>query len=284
MSVGVPIRCFFSSDLHGRESRYSALFGQIEEERPDAVFLGGDLLPRRGDIRGFMEKWLIERPLSLKEKGSPGTELFVIMGNDDPRSYEPLFIEGHKKGAFRYVHLAKEPLGDLFVRGYSYVPPSPFMLKDWERYDVSRFTSVGCIPPEDGIFTTETDRRALLFETIKQDLGPLEDDPDIHRTLFLFHAPPSDTCLDRVDREGVLVDHAPVDVHVGSLAIREFIMNGQPLLTMHGHIHESTRITGEYMETLGRTPCMNGANDGPELSLVKFDTDDLSSIERVLVP
>ncbi len=278
------MRCLFSSDLHGRENRYSALFGLVERERPDAVFLGGDLLPRRGDVRAFIEKWLIDAPLSLRAKSSRPTELFVIMGNDDPRSFEPLFIEGHERGAFRYVHMAKEPLGDLFVRGYSYVPPSPFMLKDWERYDVSRFTSVGCIPPEEGIFTTETDRRSLLFETIEKDLATMEDDPDIDRTLFLFHAPPSDTCLDRVDREGVMVDHAPVDLHVGSLAIRRFIERCQPMIAMHGHIHESTRVTGRFMERLGRTPCLNGANDGPELSIVRFDTCDLSSIERSLVP
>ena len=37
--------CFFSSDLHGHKDRYQKLFQAITDERPDAVFLGGDILP-----------------------------------------------------------------------------------------------------------------------------------------------------------------------------------------------------------------------------------------------
>ncbi|RKZ10960.1 hypothetical protein DRQ32_06615, partial [bacterium] len=37
--------CFFVSDLHGRSNRYEALWKAISDDRPDAVFLGGDLMP-----------------------------------------------------------------------------------------------------------------------------------------------------------------------------------------------------------------------------------------------
>ena len=37
--------CFFVSDLHGKIARYNKLFSQILAEEPEAVFLGGDLLP-----------------------------------------------------------------------------------------------------------------------------------------------------------------------------------------------------------------------------------------------
>ena len=37
--------CFFVSDLHGRIDRYNTLFEAIADEKPAAVFLGGDLLP-----------------------------------------------------------------------------------------------------------------------------------------------------------------------------------------------------------------------------------------------
>jgi Icc-related predicted phosphoesterase len=68
-----------------------------------------------------------------------------------------------------------------------------------------------------------------------------------------------------------MVDHAPLDVHVGSIAIRRFIEARQPLLTLHGHDHESARLTGAWKERIGRTVCLSAAHDGPELALVRFD-------------
>ena len=35
----------FASDLHGSLPRYERLFAEIRERRPEAVLLGGDLLP-----------------------------------------------------------------------------------------------------------------------------------------------------------------------------------------------------------------------------------------------
>ena len=35
----------FVSDLHGKKRRYNTLFKIIEKEKPDSIFLGGDLLP-----------------------------------------------------------------------------------------------------------------------------------------------------------------------------------------------------------------------------------------------
>lgn len=38
-----------------------------------------------------------------------------------------------------------------FATSYnSRTPISPFLLKDWEHYDVSRYVDLGCISPEDG--------------------------------------------------------------------------------------------------------------------------------------
>ncbi len=45
-----------------------------------------------------------------------------------------------------------------------------------------------------------------------------------------------------------MVDHVPLDVHVGSIAIRRFIEARQPLAALHGHVHESARLTGAWRE------------------------------------
>jgi len=80
-----------------------------------------------------------------------------------------------------------------------------------------------------------------------------------------------------------MIDHAPMDVHVGSIAIQRFIKRKQPLITLHGHIHESSRITGSWMDREGGTFMFSAAHDGPELALIRFDPDDPESATRELL-
>ena len=80
-----------------------------------------------------------------------------------------------------------------------------------------------------------------------------------------------------------MVDHAPVDVHIGSIAIRRFIEERRPFLTLHGHAHESARLTGSWRERIGDTWCFNAAHDGPELAVVSFPLDDPEAAERTLL-
>ncbi|MBU1064014.1 GNAT family N-acetyltransferase, partial [bacterium] len=53
----------------------------------------------------------------------------------------------------------------------------------------------------------------------------------------------------------------------------QIIENQQPLITLHGHVHESTRITGQWRDRIGRTHLFSAAHDGPELAVVRFDPD-----------
>ena len=80
-----------------------------------------------------------------------------------------------------------------------------------------------------------------------------------------------------------MIDHAPVDVHIGSIAIKRFIKKEQPLITLHGHAHESTRLTGFWKERFGKTISFNASHDGPELSVIRFNTDNLDNATRSLI-
>jgi len=51
---------------------------------------------------------------------------------------------------------------------------------------------------------------------------------------------------------------------------------------MHGHIHESTRITGSWTDQLGETVMFNAANDKKDLSVIKFDLADPKNACRKL--
>jgi Icc-related predicted phosphoesterase len=89
--------------------------------------------------------------------------------------------------------------------------------------------------------------------------------------------------LDRAALDGREVDHVQMDLHVGSIAIRKMIEEKQPPLTLHGHIHESARITGNWRDRIGRTICLSAAHDGPELALIKFRAEDPGEAKRILL-
>ncbi|MBX7112493.1 MAG: metallophosphoesterase [Dehalococcoidia bacterium] len=284
--------CFFASDLHGDERRYRKLIDAIERERPAGVFLGGDLLPSglfhfttpSLSHRDFVGDFLASEFLAVRARlRTAAPEVFLVLGNDDARIEEAALLEGATRGAWHYAHGRRMAFGAHDVLGYAYVPPTPFALKDWERYDVSRFVDPGCVSPEEGRRTVPVSEREARWSTIAQDLAALAADASLDRTIGLFHAPPYDTPLDRAALDERRFEHVPLDVHVGSIAIRRFIEERSPLVTLHGHVHESARLTGTWRCRIGRTHAFTAAHDGPELALVRFDPGDLEAATRELV-
>jgi Icc-related predicted phosphoesterase len=209
--------------------------------------------------------------------------VFVIPGNDDPKSEDGAFRAGETAGVWEFLDGRVTDLGGHRVFGYPYVPPTPFQLKDWERYDVSRYTDPGCVSPEEGARTAAVRPGEIRHATIAGDLATLTGDEDLSKALFLFHSPPYRTHLDRAALDGKMIDHVPLDVHVGSIAVKRLIENRQPLITMHGHVHESARITGEWRDRIGETHLFGAAHHGPELALVRFDPADPDAATRELL-
>ena len=92
--------CFFVSDLHGRTDRYQKLFTAIADERPAALFLGGDLLPSglaawtAFDVshKDFINDFLVVEFKKLQRAlGADYPRVFLILGNDDGRFPETTF-------------------------------------------------------------------------------------------------------------------------------------------------------------------------------------------------
>jgi len=279
-------QCFFISDLHGHIDRYEKLIKEIREHQPELVFFGGDLLPhgmKRNLKDDFTDSYLFSKFNNLMEEmGDDYPRVYLILGNDDPWPEEKKFIELGKTGVWQYLHNRKDTYADFTFYGYANVPPTPFRYKEWERYDVSRFVDPGCIAPEDG-YHSEENKVDFAFATIKDELKALTSDDPMDKSVFIFHSPPYKTFLDRAALDGQMVDHVPMDVHVGSIAIMRFIKERQPWLTMHGHIHESSRITGQWRQQFGITNACSAAWHGPELALVEFDLDDPSNARRRII-
>jgi Icc-related predicted phosphoesterase len=284
--------CFFVSDLHGHADCYQKLFSLIEHDPPLAVFLGGDLLPsglfnfsaQRGIHTDFVNRVMGTGFAGLRERlGTAYPHVFLILGNDDGRFEELAILDLATQKLWQYAHERCIQLGAFRVFGYSYVPPTPFLLKDWERYDVSRFVDPGCSSPEEGYYSVPVAEDEKRWRTIQQDLIQLTANEPLEQAIFLFHAPPYQTKLDRAALDGQMFEHTRLDVHVGSIAIRRFIETRQPYITLHGHIHESARLTGAWQERIGKTCCFSAAHDGPELAVVRFDLQHPERATRELL-
>ena len=79
--------------------------------------------------------------------------------------------------------------------------------------------------------------------------------PDMSRAVFNFHAPPYGTGLDEapaLDGNMRPIHGGAVMKPVGSTAVKAAILKYQPILSVHGHIHESKGVL-----RLGRTLSMN---------------------------
>jgi Icc-related predicted phosphoesterase len=289
------LNCFFVSDLHGRVDRYESLFECLARECPAALFIGGDILPSpfaalRGGYelpyKDFIRDYLVKKFQELKQrlKGSY-PRVFAILGNDDAKMEEPKMWEAEEQGLWEYCHNRCIQWDEFTVYGYTYIPPSPFRLKDWERLDVTDYVRPGCLAPGDerSAFTVRVDEHEIRTATIETDLQELVGEDHLEKSIFLFHSPPHRCKLDRAALDGHRIDDLQVDVHVGSTAIRRFIQKRQPLITLHGHIHESTRLTGAWRENFNGTTAFNASHDGRELALVRFDPYQPAKASRELL-
>ena len=243
------MKLLYASDLHGNRVLFERLLKRAAEKDVEAVVIGGDLCPRGGatlkEWIAFQRSFLQDYLLSLFKgfRGAhPSKGIYLIMGNDDFRVNADVFLHAEAEGILKFIHMKKEDLGDgMSICGYSFVNSTPFRLKDWEKKDYPdseipqqlSLEVLRSVPEEVG--------------TISEDMGKLSKICDPAKTVYVIHAPPLNTNLDIITS----------GEHVGSKAIREFIEKHSPLATLHGHIHESPKMSGSWMDVIGSTVCIN---------------------------
>jgi Icc-related predicted phosphoesterase len=108
---------------------------------------------------------------------------------------------------------------------------------------------------------------------------------NIPTAVFCIHVPPYDSMIDHAPRITkdleYVVDGGHIDmVPVGSTAVRKIIEKYQPLLGLHGHIHESAGFV-----RIGRTQCLNPGSEYAEGILrgflVEIDGAKITRLQRV---
>ena len=260
---------FFTSDLHGQGALYEQLVANIATRLPRAVLIGGDLAPHAAGIDGvalqrvFLQGFLVEFARRVKES-SPETELLLMMGNDDWAANLDC-LERHDGDLWRVLHGRAFEVDGVRVAGLSWVPITPFAMKDWERWEDGEEESParldGWVSGPAGLAPRRFDH-ASRRPTIAEALDELAAMTPAAETLFVLHSPPRDTLCD--------LTHAKV--HVGSRALRHFVERHQPPLVLAGHIHESPRVSSSYRDRIGRSLVVNPGQFGtPRLCGVWFD-------------
>lgn len=203
---------------------YRAEPGELEGRQADgtldALFL--ELMSAR--LRG----WLALADERLRPKGIP---LYFMLGNDDPVQLRPILDEApwgtHAEGRV----IAIDDDHEMLSWGYSNITP---FHSHREQTEPELAASIGAMVRELG---------------------------DPSRAIFNLHVPPIDSGLDdapmldadlTVQQSLGQVRFAPA----GSSAVRDAITDVQPLLGLHGHIHESSGI-----RRIGRTIAINPGSD-----------------------
>ncbi|HPT73265.1 MAG TPA: hypothetical protein PLE74_13400 [Candidatus Cloacimonadota bacterium] len=193
------MKAIYATDLHGDTTFYEKLRSQILQIQPAFLFLGGDLFPNGNGLMAllqynyddfvtdFLVPWCKSIKRTLKQNYP---SIFLIMGNDDS-ALEEINLRAHPE-LWTYCHNQCIQTNHFSILGYNCIPPSPFMNKDWERYDVSRFVDPGCVPPEEGHHSYPPDEYGFQ-KTIELELSEFDSICDFQNTICLFHSPPYNT-------------------------------------------------------------------------------------------
>jgi Icc-related predicted phosphoesterase len=196
--------------------------------------------------------WLAERRLRPK-----GIRFLIISGNDDPWQFDDLVAESTFAENPEKKMCVLE--GGHEVVGESTAPKNPY-------------------------WNSPRDLDESKIETrIRERISAIQS---MSTAIFLFHSPPRDSALDaapaldknlRIKTSG---GEACI-TGIGSIAVRKAIASRQPLLGLHGHVHESPSH-----DMIGRTLCLNPGshyNTGMlSAFLITVDGDRVVSYRPVL--
>jgi predicted MPP superfamily phosphohydrolase len=130
------------ADLHGVLSRFEKI-RKLVDEGAKTILLAGDIA-RNG--KPDFQRENIRQCFDILLAGKPDVRVYAIPGNDDWRIVEETLRE------FQEVIVPVDrayPLdGEYSVVGYPYVPITPFMFKDYEKWDDERYPELLDDPAE----------------------------------------------------------------------------------------------------------------------------------------
>jgi len=287
-------RIFFATDIHGSETCFRKFLNAAVAYDCRAIILGGDITGKQlvpivrhpdgwevseGGVARVMETEEARDEAARRARASGGYPAFFTVEERErlvtDRAYrEERFLEAILDVMRAWADLAVERLQPLGIEcvinlGNDDDPEVARALREssWVRFaedDVYDLNGVEVV-------SWGWSNRTPWHSPREQDEDELEASimaaaakaRDPEHAIFNLHCPPYNSGLDiapavtddfKVQTRG----GTPMTIPVGSTAVRSVIEQVQPLVGLHGHVHDSRGAC-----KLGRTLCINPGSDYP---------------------
>lgn len=283
-------RIFFATDIHGSEKCFRKFINTHKFYQADVLILGGDItgkviVPMTRQPDGHYTASLLGNQYDLEtEQDLVDFEQRTAMAGfyayrttpdeiqaleADKAALDRLFARLMDQRIEQWLALADERLQGTGAR--CFITPG-----NDDQFSIDRlFEASACVMnPEGKVVMVDDDHEMLSSgwstytpwnsprETTEVELGHkisamVSQVNDMENCIFNLHNPPYDTKIDAAPKldenlKPVLSGGSLVMSAVGSRSVREAIENHQPLLSLHGHVHESRGV-----QRLGRTLTIN---------------------------
>jgi Icc-related predicted phosphoesterase len=280
------MRVFFATDIHGSEVCWRKFINAAAFYKADVVVLGGDvtgkvmipIVERPGYweavVSGMPHRLETEAEVAELEKQIRNRGFYPVRVTPDELaalgqsedSVDKRFEQEMVRTLDRWLDMADSKLrgGEIpcIINGGNddTLEIDPIL----EASPVCRFGE-GRVLELDGFYIasvgyTNPTPWATFREAPEEELAMriklvVDQVPDMEKAIFNFHAPPYGSGLDEapaLDENMRPMHGGAVMKPVGSTAVRDAIRAYQPMLSIHGHIHESRGV-----KKIGRTLALN---------------------------
>jgi Icc-related predicted phosphoesterase len=288
------MKIFFTSDVHGSEKTFLKFLNAGKFYKADIQILGGDItgkvvipvfLENDGTFKAHFlgadyvfkeEKEVIDLEKKIRDNGFYSFRAKpeeIVRINASPQEKDALFEKLMVERLRKWVQIADERLKGAKIQCYVMPGNDDSFIVD------SALNESGSIMNPEGKVVELLDGFEMISSGFS-NMTPWKCPRDVSeeeltikieamtsqvknmsRCIFNFHCPPYGTIIDQAPKldENLQPKMGPsgtVMESVGSTAVAESIRKYQPLLGLHGHIHEARGIF-----RIGRTLCVNPGSE-----------------------
>jgi Icc-related predicted phosphoesterase len=302
----LSFKCYYASDIHGSELLWRKFLNAGKFYGADVLIMGGDIAgkavipivrrdgalyaPEIAGEQAFREDELPQLERRIRDRGlypHQMTSEELVFTHGDRAATAALFLQVMESTLMRWLEMAAERLDPARTRLYVIlgnddepalrkilaespvvVDPEDLVVDLGEGIQMMSCGFANPTPWHSPREMPEVELRAHL-----EGLVAHLDDPS--RSVFNLHVPPIRTSIDTApvvteDLAPVIQGGSVLMGSAGSEAVRAVIETYQPLIALHGHIHESRGVA-----RLGKTVCVNPGSEYSEGVLhgvlVEFD-------------